>query len=502
MPKDFFTPFFNGFADHKDKFTFETEELIPSVVQSLFQNSFRGKTSFDATVVASSKITLNLAPQGGRTDEQALKFRICRLRPKETIGKALTEPCAFNSAATNGTDSGGMYHGISFMHPVALSDSDIQGGNSNEQPAPGDKVTCFYSGQGPQDWGKMRGLRFRNTRIGANAAYLERVCPIRDEARKTGIADNMNMNFLGGMAGGAYGSTVMPPAAVKKMDYTPSLKENIPYTVSTVRNKDPGPVVQLTTAEAGPDYNGPLANNPTELATMGDAIKPYHIIGNEGDDKLDSSRQGVSYAMHPSRTIISSLYGKTRTINGKKSKGGHHGVDIANRHIGEPIYTALAGEVILSSLKGYPSTPNLWIKSKALRKDGKIVDVIQVFKHHGAVYVKVGDKVRKGQHVCDQASLGYSFGPHLHYELIYDEAKKPRLAKKVNPNYILGFWQLDRASNHKNRVEKEGITIGYPKEFGGMGMDVFDVPGNPTETTGDVTSNPGPSGADPAPLVS
>ncbi len=162
----------------------------------------------------------------------------------------------------------------------------------------------------------------------------------------------------------------------------------------------------------------------------------------------------------------------------------------------------MAGEVILSSLKGYPSTPNLWIKSKALRKDGKIVDVIQVFKHHGAVYVKVGDKVRKGQHVCDQASLGYSFGPHLHYELIYDEAKKPRLAKKVNPNYILGFWQLDRASNHKNRVEKEGITIGYPKEFGGMGMDVFDVPGNPTETTGDVTSNPGPSGADPAPLVS
>ena len=52
------------------------------------------------------------------------------------------------------------------------------------------------------------------------------------------------------------------------------------------------------------------------------------------------------------------------------------------------------------------------------------------YAHLNRVYVKLGDKVNRGDYIGDLGNTGRSTGPHLHYEVIYRE-------NRVNPlNYF------------------------------------------------------------------
>lgn len=102
--------------------------------------------------------------------------------------------------------------------------------------------------------------------------------------------------------------------------------------------------------------------------------------------------------------VIIPTTGQITELFGARSNRNHSGVDIANQ-AGTPIYAAHTGKVINAGpATGY----GLWIRIQS--KDGTITE----YGHQQKNRVKVGDKVKVGQHIADMGSGGYSTGPHLH----------------------------------------------------------------------------------------
>ena len=120
----------------------------------------------------------------------------------------------------------------------------------------------------------------------------------------------------------------------------------------------------------------------------------------------------------PIEGIISSKYGIRETATGTVPKN-HTGTDIAST-TGTKIKSATDGEVVLSSEEGD--------YGKHLKI--QIGEVSIIYAHCNALYVKQGDIVKQGQEIAEVGSTGNSTGPHLHFEIRYQE-------RTVDPQLIL-----------------------------------------------------------------
>ena len=84
------------------------------------------------------------------------------------------------------------------------------------------------------------------------------------------------------------------------------------------------------------------------------------------------------------------------------------------------IKSATEGEVVLASEEG------------DYGKHLKIIigEVAIIYAHCNQLYVKQGDHVTQGQEIAEVGSTGNSTGPHLHFEIRYQE-------RTVDPQKIL-----------------------------------------------------------------
>lgn len=86
----------------------------------------------------------------------------------------------------------------------------------------------------------------------------------------------------------------------------------------------------------------------------------------------------------------------------------HEGIDFAGP-VGTPIIAAAGGVVIAAEY--HPQFGN-----KLEVDHGN--DIVTRYAHAARLHAKVGDIVRRGQHVADIGSTGRSTGPHLHFEVL------------------------------------------------------------------------------------
>jgi len=125
---------------------------------------------------------------------------------------------------------------------------------------------------------------------------------------------------------------------------------------------------------------------------------------------LPTSRPVVDYSYN------SSSFGwRIDPFTGRKAF--HEGLDFA-APVGTPILAAAGGVVIAAQYH---------------HDFGNMVeidhgnDIVTRYAHASRLLVRVGDIVRRGQHIADSGSTGRSTGPHVHFEVrIKDVAQDPR----------------------------------------------------------------------------
>ena len=183
--------------------------------------------------------------------------------------------------------------------------------------------------------------------------------------------------------------------------------------------------------------------NPNEQAIGGTENSEENIeVENQGDTEENSGSQEVTNSNYENQTevtqeeqdienikktasfikpvqgTITSKYG-LRDPSTTTVPKNHTGTDIA-ANTGTKIISATDGEVVLSSEEGD--------YGKHLKI--QIGEVSVIYAHCNNLYVKQGDKITQGQEIAEVGSTGNSTGPHLHFEIRYQE-------RTIDPEKIL-----------------------------------------------------------------
>ena len=160
-----------------------------------------------------------------------------------------------------------------------------------------------------------------------------------------------------------------------------------------------------------------VENSTTETTTSGET-------STEAVSELSQMEQDANYIkstisfIKPVTGTISSVYGWRNPTTATVPKD-HKGTDIA-AVTGTKIVSATDGTVILASSEGdYGNHLKIQIN-----------DVIIVYAHCNKLYVKEGDTITQGQEIAEVGSTGNTTGPHLHFEVRYQN-------RYVDPQMIL-----------------------------------------------------------------
>ena len=174
-------------------------------------------------------------------------------------------------------------------------------------------------------------------------------------------------------------------------------------------------------SEQNTEPKNETTNNDENIGGAEEMLAP---VVEENTKELSQMEQDANY--------IKSTIGFIKPVNGKISSSfgwrnpttetvpkNHTGTDIA-AETGTKIVSATDGTVILSSTTGD--------YGKHLKI--QIGDVIVVYAHCSKLYVNEGDTIKQGQEIAEVGSTGNATGPHLHFEVRYQD-------RYVNPQLIL-----------------------------------------------------------------
>ena len=216
-------------------------------------------------------------------------------------------------------------------------------------------------------------------------------------------------------------------------DFTNKLNEILSYDINfnelynNIKDKILGIISKKeeeNKTEETNEKNNELENEQNAIGGAEENLIDTNVTQVETKQKLSQTEQDIinvkntTTFIKPIEGIISSKFGQRDTATGNVPKN-HTGTDIA-ANLGTKIKSATDGEVVLASSEGdYGNHLKI-----------QIGEVSIIYAHCNSLYVKQGDIVKQGQEIAEVGTTGNSTGPHLHFEIRYQE-------RKVDPQSIL-----------------------------------------------------------------
>ena len=133
----------------------------------------------------------------------------------------------------------------------------------------------------------------------------------------------------------------------------------------------------------------------------------------------DKAKKVCKFQIPLNGTITSEFGQREATINGMTID--HKGIDIAAES-GTNIKSAMSGTVVVAEENSE--------YGKFIKIENK--EVMTVYAHCKKLKVKVGDKIKIGQTIATVGSTGNSTGPHLHFEIRFEN-------RFINPRLLIKF---------------------------------------------------------------
>jgi murein DD-endopeptidase MepM/ murein hydrolase activator NlpD len=181
-------------------------------------------------------------------------------------------------------------------------------------------------------------------------------------------------------------------------------------------------VVALVTGTIMPDMHDPDSLNLVDANTVAsEAVERSKAVGDDRASRNDTrATAGATAEIPPPDIYVLPLKSYTltskfgfRKLEAESSGRSHGGIDLAAPS-GTPYYAVAGGKVILArSNGGYGNC--IMIDHGG--------GVISLYGHSTNLAVKEGDIVEAGQKIGTVGDTGYSFGPHLHFEIHVEGAR-------------------------------------------------------------------------------
>lgn len=157
-----------------------------------------------------------------------------------------------------------------------------------------------------------------------------------------------------------------------------------------------------------PASEGNLSALPGKLASLeGEASRQESSL-RELQEYFDDQRSLLAStpSIWPTRGWVTSDFG-TRMDPYTAERKMHQGIDIATPH-GQPIYSPSDGTVVFAGVEaGYGNVLVIDHGYGVKTRYGHLADI----------FVKLGDRIHRGDKVAAVGNTGRSTGPHLHYEV-------------------------------------------------------------------------------------
>lgn len=175
-------------------------------------------------------------------------------------------------------------------------------------------------------------------------------------------------------------------------------------------------------SEQNTEPKNETTNNDENIGGAEEMLAP--VVEENETKELSQMEQDANY-IKSTISFIKPINGKISSSFGWRNPSteivpkNHTGTDIA-AETGTQIVSATDGTVMLSSTTGD--------YGKHLKI--QIGDVIIVYAHCSKLYVNEGDMIKQGQEIAEVGSTGNATGPHLHFEVRYQD-------RYVNPQLIL-----------------------------------------------------------------
>ena len=216
--------------------------------------------------------------------------------------------------------------------------------------------------------------------------------------------ENQNNNTENGTNNESSNNSTENNESVNNLDNIQNNNENIGGAVEGENNID-GTEQNVNTVS---ENSNEQTENNEEIVELSQMEKDANYI-----------KENVSI-IKPVNGTISSKYGLRNPTTPSVPKD-HKGTDIA-AVTGTKIVSATDGKVILKSSEGD--------YGKHLKI--QIGEVVLIYAHCNDLYVNEGDEIKQGQEIAEVGSTGNTTGPHLHFEIRYQN-------RYVDPEMILNL---------------------------------------------------------------